>query len=186
MQEDKEFQQRIQKIEGLVHKLETIADPNARACAQELMQALMDLHGAGLERMMEIAWQMKEPGNAIIDDFARDELVASLLLLYGLHPLDLETRVQQALDKVRPYLRSHSGQVELLGVKDGAVRLRLESSGKGCGSTTTTLKSAIEEALYEAAPDMTGLEIEEAREQASSPGLVQLKMSANKDGVAAP
>jgi hypothetical protein len=74
MPEDKEFQQRIQKIEGLVRKLETLADPNARACAQELVQSLMDLHGAGLEQMMEIVWQAKEPGNAIIDGFARDEL----------------------------------------------------------------------------------------------------------------
>src|SRR6185503_6402442 len=143
MHEEKEFQQRIQRVEELVRKIETVADSETRASAVELMQSLMDLHSAGLERMMEIAFQNGDAGSRIIDNFARDELVGSLLLLYGLHPLTLEERVIQALDNVRPYLRSHGGNVELLSVTDGVVRLKLEGSCNGCASSALTLKLAI-------------------------------------------
>jgi Fe-S cluster biogenesis protein NfuA len=178
--EEREFQQRIQKIEALVHKIETLADPGARASARELFQAVMDLHGAGLERMMEIVFDGGGAGRDVIDKFAGDDLVASLLLLYGLHPLDLETRVIKALDRVRPYVRSQGGAVELLGLEDGVVHIRLEKSSNGCGSSAQALKQAIEEAVYDAAPDIAGLEIEGGMSPAFSPGLVQLARSSGK------
>ena len=66
----------------------------------------------------------------------------------------------QALDKVRPYLGSHGGNVELLGVEDGVVRLRLQGSCDGCPSSQVTLKYAIEEGIYAVAPDITAIEVE--------------------------
>lgn len=180
LMEEKEFQQRIRKIEALVRKIETMADPEARASAIELFQSIMDLHGAGLERMMEIVFDGENAGSEVIDKFARDDLVASLLLLYGLHPLDLDTRIMQALDRVRPYLSSQGGSVEFLAVNDGAVRLRLEKGANGCGSSAQTLKQVIEEAIYDAAPDITGLEIEGGMEPTFSSGLVQLARSSSK------
>jgi Fe-S cluster biogenesis protein NfuA len=172
--EEKEFQQRIQKIETLVHKVEGLSDPEARSSALELFQLVMDLHGASVERMMNIVFEAGEPGRAIIDSLGRDDLVGSLLLLYGLHPLDLEARVIQALEKLRPYMRSHGGSVELLSINNGVVRLRLEGSSNGCGSSAQTLKVTIEEAIYDAAPDMAALEIEGGLEKPFSSGLVQL------------
>jgi len=83
------------------------------------------------------------------------------LLLYGLHPLDLESRVGQALEKVRPYLHSHGGNIELLGLTDGIVRLRLHGSCHGCPSSAQTLKQTIEEAIFEIAPDVTAIEVED-------------------------
>jgi Fe-S cluster biogenesis protein NfuA len=178
--EEKEFQQRIQKIEALVRKIESLADAEARASALELFQLVMDLHGASVERMMNIVFEAGEPGQAIIDRLGRDDLVGSLLLLYGLHPLDLEARVIQALDKLRPELRSHGAQVELLGVNNGVVRLRLEQSASGCGSSAQSLRVAVEEAIYDAAPDLTALEVEGGVTQPFSSGLVQLAGSSNK------
>jgi Fe-S cluster biogenesis protein NfuA len=180
--EEKEFQKRVQNIEGLVRKIEALTDSEARASAIELMQSLMDLHGAGLERMMEITWEAGEPGRGIIDGFARDDLVGSLLLLYGLHPLDLEARVAGALNKVGPYLRSQGGSAELLGVTDGRVRIRLERSTNGCASTAQALKQAVEEAIYEAAPDLTSLELETAAEQPLISGFVPLENLRGKSG----
>lgn len=178
----KEFQQRLQKIEALVHTIESAADPNVRASAVELMQSLMELHGAGIERMMEIAFESGAAGGEIIDRFADDDLVASLLLLYDLHPLDIEARVMQALDKVRPYLRSHGGNVELIGIADGAVRLRLVGSCHGCASSAMTLKLAIEEAIYELAPDVAALDVEGVVAQPPPSGLVQLERAPGKNG----
>jgi Fe-S cluster biogenesis protein NfuA len=178
--EEKEFQQRIQKVEALVRKIEGLPDPDARASAQELFQLVMDLHGTSVERMMSIIFEAGDVGRVIIDKLGQDDLVGSLLLLYGLHPLDLETRVMQALDKVRPYLRSRGGNVELLSINDGAVRLRLQGGSNGCGSSGQTLKAAVEEAIYDAAPDLSALEIEGGMENLFSSGLVQLARSTSK------
>ncbi|HKP13515.1 MAG TPA: NifU family protein [Blastocatellia bacterium] len=178
--EEREFQQRIQKIEALVRKVEGLADAEARANALELFQLVMDLHGAGVERMMNVVYEAGEPGRAIIDKLGQDELAGSLLLLYGLHPLDLETRVMQALDKLRPDLRSHGARAELLGVREGVVRLRLEQSAGGCGSSAQSLRAALEEAIYTAAPDITALEVEVGVAQPFASGLVQLVGASSK------
>jgi Fe-S cluster biogenesis protein NfuA len=177
MLEQKEPSEGMQRVEGLIRKIEGLPDPSARAAAVELMQSLMDFHGAGLDRLMEIVSEAGEAGYRIFDEFARDELVASLLLLYGLHPVPLEQRVMQALDKVRPYLDSHGGNVELLGIEAGVVRLRLQGSCKTCPSSSMTLKLAIEEAIYQAAPDVAAIEAEGVAEQppaAPSNGFVQI------------
>ena len=166
----------MEQIEGLIQKIENLPDPAARASAVALVQALMEFHGAGLERMMEIIGDSGEGGYAVFDSFAKDDLVGSLLLLYGLHPLPLEARVTQALDKVRPYLDSHGGNVELLGVADGVVHLRMQGSCKSCPSSSMTLKLAIEEAIYAVAPDVVSIEAEGVEEQppASKTGFVQI------------
>jgi len=176
--EERDFQNRIQQIEALVRRVETLADAEARTSALELFQLVMDLHGAGLERMLGIAFDAGEPGRAIVNKIAADSLGGSLLLLYGLHPLDFETRIMQALDKCRPYLQSHGGNVTLIGAKDGVVKLRLEGTCHGCGSSAETLKQMIEQAIYDAAPDITGLEVEGAADPAqAAPQLVQLGMA---------
>jgi Fe-S cluster biogenesis protein NfuA/nitrite reductase/ring-hydroxylating ferredoxin subunit len=185
MLEQKDFQQRMQQVEGLIRKIENLPDAEARASVLELVQSLMDFHGAGLDRLMEIISEAGEPGYAIFDGFARDDLVGSLLLLYNLHPVPLETRVMQALDKVRPYLDSHGGNVELLGVEDEVVRLRLEGSCKSCPSSSMTLKLAIEEAIMAAAPDVRAIEAEGVAEKAAPTGFVQIGKS-NGNGHAPP
>ncbi|HEY3740090.1 MAG TPA: NifU family protein [Bryobacteraceae bacterium] len=164
-----EFQERLQSIETLLSAVESAADPNVRASVQELMRLVMDLHGAGLERTLELIHSCGDEGGRMIDKLGRDELVSSLLILYGLHPAALEERVVQALDKVRPRLRSHDGEVELLNiVEDGSVRLRIEAKGHGCGSTAQALKQLVEESVYQFAPDVTTLVIEGADENPSA------------------
>ena len=96
----------------------------------------------------------------MIDAWSREELVSSLLLLYDLHPVDTETRVLAALEQVRPFLKSHGGNVEFLGLVDGVVHLRLEGHCHGCPSSTFTLRMRIEKEIYEAAPDVAGIEVE--------------------------
>jgi Fe-S cluster biogenesis protein NfuA len=174
--EEKEFQRRIQKIEGLVRALEAVADPKIRASAKELVQCLLDLHGAGLDRILAAVTGAGEPGRVLIDELARDDLVSSLLLLHGLHPVRLEDRVRQALERVGPYLRSHGGGVEMVGLSGGVVRLRLSGGGHGCGSSPAALQAAVEEALYAAAPDVEGLQIDAVATAPASPGLVQLQV----------
>lgn len=175
----------MEQIEGLVRKVEDLADPEARTAALALVQALMEFHGAGFDRLMEIVADSGESGYQLFDQFAKDDLISSLLLLYGVHPFSLEERVTQALDKVRPYLDSHGGNVELLEIKEGVVRLRMQGSCKSCPSSSLTLKLAIEEAIYAAAPDVVSIEAEGVAEQpsVSKSGFVQIgKANGNGNG----
>lgn len=158
------------QIDRLIQNLEGIADPSVQNDVRALVQELLGLHSDGLERLCEHAYDLA--GQPLIDALAEDDLVGHLLLLHGLHPLPIETRVMQALDTVRPYLGSHGGNVQLLGVTpDGTVRLRLEGSCEGCPSSRMTLRHTIEEAVYEAAPDAMGLEVEGAVEERPLPVL---------------
>jgi Fe-S cluster biogenesis protein NfuA len=155
------FRSRIERVDSLIREVERSPDPEARARTHELLQTVIELHGAALERILEKLAEADESGPALIDSLAGDDLVGSILLLHGLHPLDLETRVRQALDKVRPLLRSHGGNVELLELAGGVARLRMLGSCDGCPSSAMTLKTAIEEAIFEKAPDVTAIEVDE-------------------------
>lgn len=169
-------QNQLQSIEALLQRIEKANDPAISAMAKDLVQRLMEFHGAGIERMLEIIHKDGTGQDNVIDALGQDPLVRSLLLLYGLHPDGLETRVQQALQKTRPYLKSHGGNVSLMGVDDaGAVTLRLEGSCHGCASSSATLKLAVEEAIYEAAPDVTAIIVEgEVEERSHSVAFVPL------------
>jgi Fe-S cluster biogenesis protein NfuA len=172
MPKQKEVEKQIESIDKMVRALEEAKDPVLRANAKELVEALMALHGACLERMLEVVGQSGESGKSIIDSFARDGVVKSVLLLYGLHPVDVKTRVVEALEKTR---RSHSGTVSFIGIDEaGMVTLRMEGKSEGCGSTASALKQAVEQAVYEAAPDISGITMEGYVEKTSTSGFVPL------------
>ena len=160
MVDEKDFQQRAQKIGELVHSLEAIADPAARTASKDLVQLLMDLHGSGLERILEIVFQSGDSGAPMIDEFGRDPLVSSLLILYGIHPEELQTRVERKLEQIGSKLHKMRAEARLISVNGGDVRLRVSVDGHACGSTTGTVKAMVEEAIYEAAPDLTSLIVE--------------------------
>jgi Fe-S cluster biogenesis protein NfuA len=172
--DDKEFCKRVQQIGNLVEQIETIADPAVRATTKELVQLLMELHGTGLERMLGIAFQAGDAGRQIIDDLGRDPLVSSLLVLYGLHPEELASRVEEAIDRIRPGLRKQGCEVELLSANDGAIRVKVGLGAHTCASTGETVRSTVEEAIYDAAPDITSLTLEGLDRQPAS-GFVALE-----------
>jgi Fe-S cluster biogenesis protein NfuA/nitrite reductase/ring-hydroxylating ferredoxin subunit len=162
--DDQGLQERVARIETLLEEIESLEDANARSKAAEVVGVLLELYGEGLARMMEVvAWG--EARERAFEALAEDELVSHLLLLHGLHPLDVQTRVVRALEEVRPYLQSHGGNVEFLGVEESVARLRLQGSCSGCPSSTMTLKLAIEEAVLKAAPDLEGIEAEGVAEE---------------------
>jgi Fe-S cluster biogenesis protein NfuA/nitrite reductase/ring-hydroxylating ferredoxin subunit len=150
--EDREL---IGQVEGLLGELESLADPAARDTALETVQAVLELYGSGLERIVESVGPLQATA------LARDELVEHLMLLHGLHPVGVEERVRDALEGVRPYLGSHGGDVELVGVSDGVARVRMQGSCEGCPASAMTLKLAIEDAVLKAAPDVDRVEAED-------------------------
>ena len=140
------------------------AGPVARERAEELVRLVVELYGAGLERLMELAYSAGSLTDELLEAMAGDELVSSLLLVHGLHPYGVEDRVGRALNNVRPYLGSHGGDVQLLEVSDeGVVRLQLLGSCDGCASSPATLELAVEGAIRAAAPEVVRIEVEEGR-----------------------
>lgn len=152
----------VERVQELLGSLDEIADPFAQQRVQELIGAVLELYGAGLDRILGVVADAGEPGLPIRDALLDDGIVASLLLIHGLYPVPLEERVTQALDSVRPFLASHGGNVELISVEEGVARLQLQGSCNGCPSSAATLEHALREAIDAAAPDLLGLEVEGA------------------------
>lgn len=157
-----EHQRKAARIEALVQEVASFTDPHTHAITEELIQALLDMYGDGLARLLEITASADTAGVTLINTFAHDDLLSSLFVLHGLHPLDIEARILQALDQIRPSLKSQGGSVELVRVEDGIAYLRLQNTNHSCGASTATLKTALEEAIYQAVPDLNGLEVEGA------------------------
>ena len=158
--EQKAPEELVERVQELLGSLDEIADPVAQSRVQELIGTVLELYGAGLERILGILEDAGDPALPIRDALLDDGIVASLLLIHGLYPISLEERVMQALDSMRPFLASHGGNVELVSVEEGVARLRLQGSCNGCPSSAATLENALKEALDEAAPDLLGLEVE--------------------------
>src|SRR4249919_3315197 len=162
-----------ERIEELLGTLRA-ASGSAAAAAEELVRLLLGLYGDGLGHIMDALAAEGAAGEAVRDRLLADPLVESLLLLHDLHPLDTDTRVQRALDRVRPYLGSHAGGVEYLETgQDGVARLRLEGSCHGCPSSTVTVRLAIEGAVQDAAPEVTEVVVEGMTEP-PGPALLQI------------
>ena len=140
-----ELEQRLERIAELVEQLEAGSDPASRALSKELLQAVMGLYTAGLDRLLDLTRASGAAGEALLDRFARDRQIRTLLLVHDLHPWDAATRVREAL-------RAHDGKVEVLSVDRTSVHVRVDGPA--------TLVRTVEEALREAAPDVESIVVE--------------------------
>jgi Fe-S cluster biogenesis protein NfuA/nitrite reductase/ring-hydroxylating ferredoxin subunit len=149
------------------------AGPVSRERAEELVRLVVELYGAGLERVMELAYDTGALSDELLEALAGDQLVSSLLLVHGLHPYGVVERVERALDDVRPYLGSHGGDVRLLDVTDdGVVRLEMLGSCDGCASSSVTLELAVDGAIRAAAPEIIAIDVEAGSAEKASSGSV--------------
>lgn len=161
-----DFRERLTRVEALVGALERCPDPAAREAARDLVRTLLDLHAAGLGRVLDVAGRE----SALVERLATDDLVSSLLLLHGLHPHPAARRVARALERVR----SLGGDVELIQATDEVVRLRVR------GALARSDWAAAADAVTAAAPDAR-LEIEEVVDPARA-GRVPLPLVAGPGG----
>ena len=166
---------RIEELLGL------LAGRGQGAAAEELVRLLVGLYGDGLAHIVGGLQEDGAAGAAMLDRLTGDPLVESLLLLHGLHPLDVDARIQRALDRVRPYLGSHAGGVRYTGVTDGIARLTLEGNCHGCPSSTVTVQLAIQGAVQDAAPEVTEVVVEGMTEPPPPPGPVLLQIGSRPD-----
>jgi len=97
--DEKEFSERMSQLQNLLQEVEEIPEPGMRERTSRIIQSLLEFHGAGISRILEHLAEAGQVGHQTIDALAKDDLVSSLLLLYGLHPLGLDARVKLALEK---------------------------------------------------------------------------------------
>jgi Fe-S cluster biogenesis protein NfuA/nitrite reductase/ring-hydroxylating ferredoxin subunit len=161
------------RVEELLGALQSGGSGGAAQAAEELVGLLVGLYGDGLAKIVAMLREDGQAGMAILDKMADDPQLEGLLLLHDLHPLDVDARIQRALDRVRPYLGSHAGGVQYLGVTDGVARLLLEGSCHGCPSSTVTVQLAIQSAVEDAAPEVTEVVVE-GMTAPPEPGLLQI------------
>jgi Fe-S cluster biogenesis protein NfuA/nitrite reductase/ring-hydroxylating ferredoxin subunit len=177
------------QIENHLKQLSGHADRQVVERAEDLVGLLMRFYGAGLTRILEIVTDDGAREPELLGRLTDDELVSSLLILHGIHPLDVQTRVEQAIERVRPYLGSHGGDVELLGVEGEVARLRMQGTCSSCPASQVTLDLALEKAILEAAPELSRVQAESLEESAPVPEavpLIQLQPLGSRDGPARP
>ncbi len=160
------------RIENLVHQLEQIADPASRETAEGLMRAVLDLYGTGLEKMLELAFESGASGEALIRRFANDGLISSLLVLHGLHPDDLETRIRRVLAKI-------PGRAELIGIFEGVARVRFAS--EGCSSNQMD-EASLKKTLQDAVPDLAEVIVQHSTPMNGFVPLLSLNGAASRAG----
>lgn len=160
------------RVSRLLEQLRAGPDPRAAMVAEELVRRLVQLYGAGLERIMAAVGA--EHGR----DLAADPLVESLLLVHDLHPLDPDARIRRAVARAAA---GSAAEVEYLGTDgDGTARVRM-SGGTGCA--TRALRQAITTAVRDAAPETTGVEFDVA---AAPPVLLQISRRPGTGGPPVP
>ena len=178
-QEGQEHQRRAERIETLLQNVAAFPDERIRAITEELVQTLLDLYGDGLSRILELIMAYAPesgsasttPGHILIESLARDEVVGALLVLHGLHPLDLQARVKRALQEMQPYLMAHGNTIELVSTENNRATLRLIGNCDGCALSTDALKAQVEENLSKAVPDLESVQLEEGDKQPQKQGV---------------
>ncbi len=172
-------EQLVQRVQDLQARLEASGDTATRDVAEQLVSAIVQMYGAGLERIVDLLAEAGPDGHRLAASLTGDDLVCTLLLIHDLHPVPLEDRVAAALDSVRPYMESHGGNVELVSLQEGVATIHLRGSCSDCSASAVTLELAIKQALEEAAPDLEGLEVLGVAPQTTGgPGLPMVSGSA--------
>jgi Fe-S cluster biogenesis protein NfuA/nitrite reductase/ring-hydroxylating ferredoxin subunit len=149
-----------ERIQRLLARIESLPYPAAKELINECMEAVLAFYGAGLNRILQVVSEDGAEGRKVYRDLIHDDVIKGLLLIHDLHPLDLEARLREALDKVRPYLKSHGGNVELISLKNDIAKLRLQGTCESCASSSVTLELAIRHAIEQACPDLAHFEVE--------------------------
>lgn len=148
------------RIELLLEAM-AAAGPVMRERAEELVRQVVELYGAGLERVLELAHDHGKLDDPMLDALAGDDLVASLLIVHGLHPYGVAERVERALVDLRVAFEASGAQVRLVEVTEDVVVRVSVRGGQGCGASASALSPQVEEAVRAAAPEVEGVVVEE-------------------------
>jgi Fe-S cluster biogenesis protein NfuA len=152
--DDQAVEQRLAAVEERLELVQHFPGPTSDA-AIGAVQALLEVYGEALARILDEA--RKHAGRGMLDALCADELVSHLLALHDLHPASVEDRVRQVIDRIGAELEQRGGSVELLGIDDGAARVRVSSGGCGSCGSGEDVAHAVTDAILALAPELSGV-----------------------------
>ncbi|MFN6566115.1 NifU family protein [Dendronalium sp. ChiSLP03b] len=145
----KEFIQEINRFEAIISEW----DESQRSVAVGLKRAIEALHKEALIRLIK---SLKQESMSPLRLAVADEVVYAVLLYHELVKPTILERIQTALEEVRPGLKSHSGDIELVAFKPpDAVEVKLIGSCSSCPASTLTLSQGVEQAIKNHCPEIT-------------------------------
>jgi hypothetical protein len=142
----------LRRVETLIANLDALPETRAREGARELLEAVVELHGVALARMVASV-ACSDCGEALAEVFAADEQVSAVLLLHDLHPVEPERRAAAAIEAMASGLRVRGAEARLIEVRDGVACVLLAMPGAS-REEAAVVRREIEDALVEAAPDL--------------------------------
>jgi Fe-S cluster biogenesis protein NfuA len=141
----------LDRLEELLADVEGL-DEQVRDRVFELLDGVDAVHRLAITRLADGLGEQLRPLRR------QDVAVDWLFEAYGVGVDDVAA-ASAALEPVRPYLHEHGGEVEVLGVEHGVVRVRLLGSCSGCTSAAETLRHGVEEALRENLPGFVAMDV---------------------------
>ena len=142
--------QDIARLENIV----TSWDQSQQLTVQALKSAIEELNKEGFKRLIRSLKDDPE-ARAALGQSVTDPLVYGVLRFHGLVKESLQTRIERALDEVRPFMATHGGDVELVAVKPpDSVEVRLIGSCHGCPASSQTLTEGVEKAVRSHCPEI--------------------------------
>lgn len=147
----------LARLAGQVARLEEITeswDAHHAGTLQAIKSSIEELNCEAFRRL--IRHLREDPACAArLGQAVRDPLIFGVLRFHGLVRDPLERRVEQALEEVRPLLRTHGGDVELVAVTmPDTVEVRLVGACHGCPSSGQTLTEGVEKAIRRRCPEV--------------------------------
>lgn len=164
----------FEQLQILLESIEQHPETAVRDHVRALTYALLDLHHGALERMVEIVADQAD-GEKTLREFGDDPLVSAVLMIHELMPQRLETRVEVAIETAREKLQIYGADVEIVSIKNGVARLKLIGGTSTGNISTSLLKSEIEQAVNNIAPDLLDIEYEDLIASPKPVNLVQIQ-----------
>lgn len=149
-----ELVEEISRFEAIIAEW----DETHRGVATGFKRAIETLHKEALTRLIK---SVKQESINALRHAVEDKVVYGVLLYHGLVKTPtpaLEKRIQTALEQVRPGLKSHNGDVELIAIKlPDTVEVRLIGTCGNCPASHLTLSQGIEQAIKNYCPEITNV-----------------------------
>lgn len=162
--EPAELHELSEKLDGILEGIEERAAPEVASAVAELMEGLQRVHAEGLRKIAELLTEEPDLFEKALDD----PVISNLFFLYDLAVVDTEERVREALESARVMTASHGGELEVVDVEEGRVRLRIDWAHDAVSRETDTLRKGIEWALRERLPGFREVEIEGLEEEGAA------------------
>lgn len=149
-------------------------DEDIRRKAEKLVESREAFLAAGVREMVK-RLKTDPRSKPVLFELVDDPLVYAVLMELGIVKPDVTTRVARAMERVKPYVKSHGGDIELVKVEGDTAFVRLHGSCSGCSMSADTLRDGVGEAITSIVPEIT--RVEEVNDGPVA-GMVSLTVSA--------